>query len=69
MKKFDAPDLIALAILITGGLNLGLTGINKNWDIIHIFSNNPSLGRILYIIIGLSSLWAIYAVSRIITSE
>jgi len=60
-------DWIALVLLIIGGLNWGLVGINSfsavnyGWDVVAlIFGSIPVLAAIVYLLVGLSALYTIY---------
>lgn len=72
-KRMRFYDWIAYVILVLGGINWGIYGVsrlfNKQFDLIAwIFGNGsagglinvPMLGYILYILVGLSGLYAIY---------
>ena len=69
MEKFNGLDWVALILTIIGGFNWGLVGINQKWNFVELLLGTfPSLERIIYILIGLATLWVIYAVARINTS-
>ena len=52
-------DKIALALVIIGAINWGLIGI-FNFNLVDtIFGAISILSRIIYILVGLSGLWAI----------
>ncbi len=54
MKSLDA---IAAILLVVGGLNWGLVGL-ANFDLVAaIFGQMSVLGRIVYIVVGLSALY------------
>ena len=56
----DPVDLIALILVIVGGLNWGLIGL-FNFDLVAtIFGAGSMLSRIVYIVVGLASLYMIY---------
>jgi len=56
----DPVDLIALILVIVGGLNWGLVGL-FNFDLVAaIFGAGSMLARIVYILVGLASLYMIY---------
>jgi uncharacterized protein len=56
----DPVDLIALILVIVGGLNWGLVGL-LNFDLVAtIFGARSMLTRIVYILVGLASLYMIY---------
>jgi uncharacterized membrane protein YuzA (DUF378 family) len=53
-------DLIALILVIVGGLNWGLVGL-FNFDLVAtIFGAGSTLARIVYIVVGLSAAYMIY---------
>jgi len=58
MEK-DVIDWIVLILLIVGGLNWGLVGL-FDMDLVQvIFGGIPVLADIVYILVGLSGLYAI----------
>lgn len=55
-------DLIAMILVIIGGLNWGLVGL-LNMDLVALlFGSIPVLAQIIYILVGLSALYMIYYV-------
>ncbi len=60
-------DWIALVILIIGGLNWGLVGLFSFDLVAAIFGTMSVLSRIVYILVGLSALYAIYLLTRLKT--
>jgi len=53
-------DLIALVLVIIGGLNWGLVGL-LNLDLVALlFGTGSLLSQIVYILVGLSALYMIY---------
>jgi uncharacterized membrane protein YuzA (DUF378 family) len=58
MRRLNALDWIALAILVIGGLNWALVGL-FNYDLVaNIFGGQTALGsRIVYILVGLSAIY------------
>jgi len=53
-------DLIALILVIVGGLNWGLVGL-FNFDLVAaIFGAGSTLSKIVYILVGLAALYMIY---------
>ncbi len=57
MKNLSAVDLIALVLVIVGGLNWGLIGL-FNFDLVAaIFGNMSILSRIVYSLVGLSAIY------------
>ena len=57
MKNLSALDLIALVLVIVGGLNWGLVGL-FNFDLVAtIFGDMSMLSRIVYSLVGLSAVY------------
>ncbi len=53
-------DLIALVLVIIGGLNWGLVGL-LNMNLVElILGSIPVLVQVIYILVGLSALYMIY---------
>lgn len=60
----NAIDWIAMILLIVGGVNWGLVGL-LNFDLVAtLFGPMSLISRIVYILVGLSALWAIYTTSK-----
>ena len=60
----NALDWIALVLVIVGGLNWGLVGL-FNFDLVAaVLGGIPILQKIVYILVGLSALYAIYYVGK-----
>lgn len=60
MKKKGTIAWIAFILLIIGGLNWGIIGI-ANYNIVEaIFGGIPVLLTIIYILVGLSALYALF---------
>ena len=60
MAVKNPVDLIALILVIVGGLNWGLVGL-FNFDLVAtIFGAGSTLARIVYIVVGLSAAYMIY---------
>lgn len=52
-------DIIALILIIVGGLNWGLIGL-FNFNLVEtIFGGFSVISRIIYILVGIASLWGI----------
>jgi len=61
MQKLNALGLIALILVIIGGLNWGLVGF-FNFDLVAaIFGSMPMLTKIVYDLVGLSALYVAFA--------
>ena len=57
MAKKNVLDLIALILVIIGGLNWGLVGL-FNFNVVQaIFGGIPLLRDIVYVLVGLSALY------------
>jgi uncharacterized membrane protein YuzA (DUF378 family) len=62
MSKLNWLDWVALILIIIGGINWGLVAFNVN--LVSIIFGTANLAKIIYIIIGLAGLYAIYTVSK-----
>ena len=60
----SALDYIAMALLIVGGLNWALVGLFSFDLVATLFGTQTPVTRVVYILVGLSALYAIYLVSR-----
>lgn len=55
--KLNAIDLIALILVVVGGLNWGLVGI-FNFDLVAaIFGSMSAVSRIVYALVGISAVY------------
>ena len=62
MAEKTIIDQIALWLLIIGGLNWGLVGIDRGWDLVNlIFGSITWLASIVYILVGLSAIYMLVA--------
>jgi len=66
MTRFNWLDWTVFVILIVGGLNLGLMGI-FGYNVIATFS--VVLSRIIFTLMGLSALYAIYSLTKLSAIE
>lgn len=64
MKKIGAVDWIAFVLIIIGAINWGLIGFFKYDLVAAIFGNMNMASRIVYDIVGLAGLYAIYALAK-----
>ena len=62
--SMSAIDYIAMALLIVGGLNWALVGLFRIDLVATLFGVQTAPTRLVYIVVGLSALYAIYLVSR-----
>jgi uncharacterized membrane protein YuzA (DUF378 family) len=65
--KFNAMDLIALTLVIVGGLNWGLVGAFDFNLVDAIFGEGSALSRIVYVTVGLSAVYAIFTASKMVS--
>jgi uncharacterized protein len=63
--KFNSIDWIAYILTIIGGLNWGLVGLFKFNLVNEIFGKESALSRIIYVLVGLSALYLIYAGTKL----
>lgn len=64
-QRLTGVDWVPMALVIIGGLNWGLVGL-MNIDLVAMIFGEGSPGaRIVYLIVGLSALYAIYACFRL----
>lgn len=57
MKWFH---IVVYVLLFVGGLNWGLVGL-FNWNLVSwIFGMGTFLERLIYVLVGLSAVWAIF---------
>jgi hypothetical protein len=60
-KYMNGLSWTALVILIIGGLNWGLVGL-FGYDVVSsVFGSIPALARIIYVVVGLSAIYVIFA--------
>ncbi|WP_440946999.1 DUF378 domain-containing protein [Methanosarcina sp. T3] len=64
MAVRNPVDLIALILVIVGGLNWGLVGLFDYNLVDAIFGVGSTLSRIIYILVGLAALYMIYFTVR-----
>jgi len=60
MKKLSVLDLIALVLVIIGGLNWGLIGFFDFDLVAAIFGDMSLLSRIVYSLVGLSAVYTAF---------
>ncbi len=55
-----AVNILAMILLIVGGLNWGLVGL-FNFDLVAtLFGHGTTLARIVYVLVGIAGLWGLY---------
>ena len=57
MQKLNIVDLIALVLVVVGGLNWGLVGLVDFNLVAAIFGATSMLSRIVYVLVGLSAIY------------
>lgn len=57
MNKLSIVDLVALVLVIVGGLNWGLVGILDFNLVSALFGDMSSLSRIVYALVGISAVY------------
>lgn len=61
MKKLNTIGLIALTLVIIGGLNWGLVGFFSFNLVAALFGSASMLSSIVYDLVGLSALYLVFA--------
>ena len=59
MKK-SVIDVIAMVLLVIGGLNWGLVGLGVGDAVNLVLGSIPILATVVYVLIGLAGLWGLY---------
>ena len=67
--RFGPLDWLAFVLLIVGGLNWGLVGAAQFDLVAAIFGEGSALSRLVYILVGLAALYAIFLAVRIMNSQ
>lgn len=60
MKKLNAFDWVAIAILFIGGLNWGLVGLMQFDLVAAIFGDMTAFSRTIYLLVGLASIYVLW---------
>lgn len=63
-SRMSAMDWVAMLFLIVGGLNWGLVGLFDFNLVAALFGEMSAISRVVYVIVGLSALYAIYTSSK-----
>lgn len=65
MKNLNAVDLLALVLVVVGGLNWGLVGL-FNFDLVAmLFGDMSALSRIVYGLVGLSAVYVLASLGKL----
>jgi uncharacterized protein len=62
-KEMSTIDWIAMVLVIIGALNWGLLAIDPRAELIQYLSNEILI-RVVYGLVGLSGLWALYTLFK-----
>jgi hypothetical protein len=62
--KMGALDKLAILLLIVGGFNWGLVGWMKYNLVDEIFGVESAVSRVIYALVGIASLYAIYTLAK-----
>jgi len=65
MNKLNVVDIIALILVIVGGLNWGLIGINANWNIVDLILGGTGIDTIVYILVGLAAIYLVVMMGKL----
>lgn len=58
VKELSVLDKIALILVIIGGLNWGLYGLNNSWDLVQLLLGfMPVLAQIVYLLVGVAAVY------------
>lgn len=64
MQKMSGLDWLAMILVIVGAVNWGLVGV-FNFNLVDVvFGSWPTVVRIVYVIVGLSGLYALANVGK-----
>lgn len=63
MKELGLLGWIALVLVVVGGVDSGLYGL-LSFHLLEVLLGNKFLGRLIYILIGLSAIYLIYLMSK-----
>lgn len=58
VKELSVLDKIALILVIIGGLNWGLYGLNASYDLVQLLLGfMPVLAQIVYLLVGIAAVY------------
>lgn len=64
VKRWSALDWISTLLLVVGGLNWGLVGLFGFDLVAALFGEMSMLSRVVYVLVGLSALYALFAARK-----
>jgi uncharacterized protein len=59
----NSVDWVALVLMIIGGLNWGLVGLFGYNLVTWVFGDMTNISRIVYLLVGISAVWSIFALA------
>ena len=62
--RMNALDWISTILMIIGGLNWGLVGLADVNVVAALFGEQSALSRLIYVLVGLASLYGIYMLMK-----
>lgn len=65
MKSLTVIDWVALVLVIIGGLNWGLVGLFQFNLVDRIFSFAPIIVNIIYILVGIASIYLVIIAAKL----
>lgn len=65
MNKLNTLDLVALILVIVGGLNWALVGLLSFDLVAAIFGNMSALSRAVYVLVGLSAIYLLFGFGKL----
>lgn len=68
-SAMSALDYLAMALLIIGGLNWAMIGLFDVNVVASLFGFDTTVTRIIYVLVGLAALYAIYTTSKMANSR
>ncbi len=64
MNKLNTLDIIALILLIIGGLNWGLVGL-AGYNIVDSILGGTSIDMIIYVLVGLAAVYILIMIGKL----
>jgi uncharacterized membrane protein YuzA (DUF378 family) len=65
----SALDYLAMALLIVGGLNWAVVGLIDVNVLATLFGSGSALTRVIYVVVGLAALYAVYLCVKMVGSR
>lgn len=65
MSSLNALGKIAWVLVIVGGLNWGLVGINAEWNLVEMLLGAwPMVVKVVYLLVGVSALVSVFGLGK-----